>query len=73
MGHQSETRRGIGAWSLLICLKSKHGCSSGMIGWTKLLVSFGVKALRLQAGGPACKVKIRAYLGVCARYFGLTT
>ena len=34
MGHQSETPRGIGGRSLLICVKSKHGCSSGMIGWT---------------------------------------
>ena len=35
MGHQSETPRGIGGHrSLLICVKSKHGCSSGMIGWT---------------------------------------
>ena len=69
MGHQSETPRGIGGHrSLLICVKSKHGCSSGMIGWT-----FSV--IFLSKSGPrAClQGKEFAYLRVCARYFGLTT
>ena len=69
MGHQSETPRGIGGRSLLICVKSKHGCSSGMIGWNNQ----DYNCPKLQARGPACKVKKAAYLRVCARYFGLTT